>query len=1542
MQDSPRRETRFGLCGLLQRRAPGLFLRRAPWLLALLLGLGGSMPASPAALRAIPARSAAAAALADWTLTWDDERGELRAAWRRRAPTLAKGASMQAGLDEARATRRASAFLDAHADLLGIDPQQLGPAQVHRAGRLTHVRLPQERDGLPVEGAGLLLSLRADGEPLLLRSSLVSVALPALTPGLRAPEAGAAAQRTLGESLLVRDALLVILPRNRAGTPGDHFAWRLRVQGAEREGTSLVWIDAHSGALLARRSLVHRLRPDQTPAGTRAAAAAPLPNRDPVPPAGPTGSGHEDSARRAAAPRSADGDPAPSRAAQLTGVVVGEISDPDPWGIARMVPFPHATVSAYADSVQLASGFTDASGTFDLGEETVPAVRLTTRLAGRFAVLHRHDRARHPALLESEMADTLAWDSTPARAAEREAYITANRIHDRWHALDPSSGAPAGPLAPLDEPIPLVVEDTLIACNAFAYGDPEDPWLRFSAAGNGCTSLGRLTSVVYHEYGHLLTTFAYWPAEAPAPLREGFADFFAASVADTPYIGLGWRGPGTYLRCLTHDIAAPLSPQCAWDPHCEGLLIAGALWDLREALIAAAGDRSAGIAQAEHLFHAMRLGQPADYDECLWLLLYEDDDDGDLSNGTPHLSAIAASFARHGIGTFAPHLDHTPLVDQALAGASRPVCLEVTSLYPVAAEGARLHYRNAASIFTSFPLAAETAGREAGMTTFCGLLPGQEAETTVHYYFTLRDEGGREATLPPGAPAAFFDYRVGTDETAPTVRHRPLSVVTSDATGFWVQAEIEDNAGAIAGALIEAYLAEMPARGRGTWTLMPKLPGTSVYEAWVPLGLVSPGETIHYRMQASDLPPRSNQACFPPSGTLSVAVREGWNWDCESEETELDLSTGWRRERISAADDPRFPAPSGSYLLRAVPESLSAPADTAHLTLPLLDLSGWSAAQLEFASWSEIPDLLPGGVFARASGSETWQPLWSWFPARAAPAPETASGSWSWPVFSLDAYVDQAVELRFSLPGNPGAEGTAWALDDLRVVAAPALAPPENLTAGEGTDECVALGWEAPDTNGEGSDLLGYHLYRGDAPSNYDREPLGGELIATPSWVDRDVINGRRYYYAASAVYARGESPLSAEVGGCPYAGAIAAPAEIDTDLGEATTGADTLLIENAGSGPLAMSFYAGREDDAWQDLFATLPLDGSALWSFVTVATDPADAAAPDLRDLAFKEIAGRLALRIRFHGPLPDPTRDFTLVVLLDTDFSRETGFPGEAVGAERLLILGSRIYEATQGTTTGYILDSDLEYLAVPAGLILHAGLDSLEVAIPLSLLGSPDSIACEIQVELEGDGATNSQTMRSNSDPLDFLRHRLGRDNPTLSGSEESEGTAGDRLPDAPRVPWLEISSPAGRAAPGAPYPLVLSYAFDPAERGLAEARLFVHSNDQATPLVTIPLRISLADPDPPRRLTLGRPAPNPFAAETHLILALPPGAAWRVEIFDVTGRLVRRLGGGVAEGGSEPLIWNGRDDAGRRLASGCYYARASGGGVCVTRTLVLIH
>lgn len=73
------------------------------------------------------------------------------------------------------------------------------------------------------------------------------------------------------------------------------------------------------------------------------------------------------------------------------------------------------------------------------------------------------------------------------------------------------------------------------------------------------------------------------------------------------------------------------------------------------------------------------------------------------------------------------------------------------------------------------------------------------------------------------------------------------------------------------------------------------------------------------------------------------------------------------------------------------------------------------------------------------------------------------------------------------------------------------------------------------------------------------------------------------------------------------------------------------------------------------------------------------------------------------------------------------------------------------------------------------------------------------------------------------------------------------------------------------------------------------------------------------------------APNPASGPLTFWLDLPAEALADAAVFDLTGRLVRRLNDSVLSAGSTPVLWDGRDAAGRLVPAGLYFARLRAGG-----------
>lgn len=82
-------------------------------------------------------------------------------------------------------------------------------------------------------------------------------------------------------------------------------------------------------------------------------------------------------------------------------------------------------------------------------------------------------------------------------------------------------------------------------------------------------------------------------------------------------------------------------------------------------------------------------------------------------------------------------------------------------------------------------------------------------------------------------------------------------------------------------------------------------------------------------------------------------------------------------------------------------------------------------------------------------------------------------------------------------------------------------------------------------------------------------------------------------------------------------------------------------------------------------------------------------------------------------------------------------------------------------------------------------------------------------------------------------------------------------------------------------------------------------------------------------------------PNPFNPSTRIVYDVDPAAPVELAILDVSGRLVRRLAAGAHARGRYTASWNGRDERGRRVASGTYFLRMETPAHRLTRSLVLV-
>ena len=95
--------------------------------------------------------------------------------------------------------------------------------------------------------------------------------------------------------------------------------------------------------------------------------------------------------------------------------------------------------------------------------------------------------------------------------------------------------------------------------------------------------------------------------------------------------------------------------------------------------------------------------------------------------------------------------------------------------------------------------------------------------------------------------------------------------------------------------------------------------------------------------------------------------------------------------------------------------------------------------------------------------------------------------------------------------------------------------------------------------------------------------------------------------------------------------------------------------------------------------------------------------------------------------------------------------------------------------------------------------------------------------------------------------------------------------------------------------------------------------------------------------PAASLALDQNRPNPFNPSTTISFSLPEACEVRLEVYDVSGRLVARLVDGRKLGaGAHEADWNGRDVSGGTAASGVYIYRLIAGKETISKKMVLLR
>lgn len=427
----------------------------------------------------------------------------------------------------------------------------------------------------------------------------------------------------------------------------------------------------------------------------------------------------------------------PLRDDVVTGTVTAQIHASGPYDALTTRPLRNAKVNAGTPFA-----IADSAGLYSVSASSYPTT-LTSSFTGPYCTVMRIDGAAgsfSKSTVANSTVQNVAWTTANSQPSERDAYYHTNLAHDWVKAIDPA-------LTAIDYSLTVNVNWN-DGTDCEGYWDQLTNSLNYWLEGATCPNTATIPDLVWHEYAHMVNYNLYFANGAAAGLQngalaEGLADAFTVLLGNEPLVGNGFTGLNTFIRDVR--VGARYPENDPPDSHVAGLILAGALWDLKVAT---------NVTTASRLMHFAKYGLPDDPNDGVALseyfldVLVADDNDADLSNGTPNLTAINTSFSNHGIGmNYFLSVAHDPLDDQPSNGPF-PINATITFGGPIGGLGnAKLYYSVNRTPYVSANMLPTGNPDEYGAE-----IPNQ-SYGVVRYYLVITDSYGGTLSLPPGAPA---------------------------------------------------------------------------------------------------------------------------------------------------------------------------------------------------------------------------------------------------------------------------------------------------------------------------------------------------------------------------------------------------------------------------------------------------------------------------------------------------------------------------------------------------------------------------------------------------------------------------------------------------------------------------------------------------------------------------------------------------------------------------------------------------------------------
>ncbi|MFN8549311.1 MAG: FlgD immunoglobulin-like domain containing protein [Candidatus Eisenbacteria bacterium] len=355
---------------------------------------------------------------------------------------------------------------------------------------------------------------------------------------------------------------------------------------------------------------------------------------------------------------------------------------------------------------------------------------------------------------------------------ERDTYLAVNDIHDFFNLFDPAftySNQRISAFVSINDPT---------FCPGNAYWDGT---INFCPAGGGFANTGTIQGVVHHEFGHGVQN-ALIGGQGNEGLGEGNGDVLANFMTEESIIGRGFYQDNCNAGIRnSHNALRYPENVVGQEIHAAGRVIAGFHWDLTELLEAAHGQQT-GFVESASLWHfGRKLSAPQNQTAQVLATFVADDNNGNLSDGTPNFNSICAAAANHGFScpaqTQGITITHTPIVTTTTEGSKVINCTITTGSGTLVPAELYVDYRVNGGSFTRLLLAGS------GVNNYTATIPALSQPSEVEYYIHAATTTGKVRTSPEGAPVVNHTFDI------------PLLYDTQEAANSWtINPDGNDNA----------------------------------------------------------------------------------------------------------------------------------------------------------------------------------------------------------------------------------------------------------------------------------------------------------------------------------------------------------------------------------------------------------------------------------------------------------------------------------------------------------------------------------------------------------------------------------------------------------------------------------------------------------------------------------------------------------------------------------------------------------------------------